>query len=424
MIFITPEGEEVEVDPAEAGVARELGLKKGTTFLDSDENEIIVPEDQLENAERLGLRPVRGLDDKISAKESAARGFASSASLGFADEVTGAARALKDKFVGVESDREKSLIDLYRRERDAERLRYELASKKNPGIYGAGYTGGLFVNPGAGMAARLGKKGMDLVKFLAAQGAAAGAGGGAGLGQADLTKGEIKELGAQTAAGGALGAVGGKIVPGLEKSMVQKFLEKKTQDVVKPFVRSKLQRFDLPENVQDEIQEAALKGANNLAQKIKKLNLSKADKADLTESLSKVFPRVELGAKAGKVAGAAGGAKVGLDLMKDWGGAAKAVVGGLVGVPLLAGGAIRGSLKKGAATAPRTSAHSIAESLTAGKVKREEEPEEAEENLRAEAGKLSRASEGNTASDELTPEEIQAIQEEIARREAEEAEVD
>lgn len=414
MIFLTPEGEEIEVDPSEAAVAREMGLKKGTTFLDSDENEVIVPEDELENAERLGLRPVRGQDEEISAGESAMRGFASSASLGFSDEVTGAARALKEKFVGTESDREKSLTDLYRRERDAERLRYELASKKNPGIYGAGYTGGLFINPGAGMAARLGKKGVDLVKFLAAQGAAAGAGGGAGLGQADLTKGEFKELGAQTAAGGALGAVGGKIVPGLEKSMIQKFLEKKTQDVVKPFVRSKLRRFDLPENVQDELEEAALKGANNLAQKIKKLNLSKADKADLTESLAKVFPRVELGAKTGKIAGAAGGAKIGFDLMKDWGGAAKAAVGGLLGLPLLAGGAIRGGLKKSAATAPRTSAHGIAESLTEGKVAREAAPpDEAQTTPKEEMPPPIQVG-------DLTPEEIQEIQEEIARQEAEE----
>lgn len=70
--------------------------------------------------------------------ESFGRGAAQGATLGYADELTGALEALKDKVTGSDGN----LTDLYRQHRDESRANYEAAHEANPWTYRAGELGG------------------------------------------------------------------------------------------------------------------------------------------------------------------------------------------------------------------------------------------------------------------------------------------
>lgn len=125
--------------------------------------------------------------------ESAARGAAQGASLGFADEITGALEALgTDK--------------TYQQARDESRANYDLAREANPKmtIAGelAGGIGGAFL-PGMGLA-----KGAGLLKE-GLYGAKLGAAAGAGYSKADLTKGESGHLLGDILHGAEFGGVAG-----------------------------------------------------------------------------------------------------------------------------------------------------------------------------------------------------------------------
>lgn len=128
--------------------------------------------------------------DRPSITESAARGVAQGASLGFADEIAGAVESAFTPKTYVES-------------RDESREAFRAAETENPMAFGAGELGGglasLFI-PGGVVA-----KGAGLGARVAA-GAATGAVAGLGHSEADLTKGELSEARDDVLSGAAAGA--------------------------------------------------------------------------------------------------------------------------------------------------------------------------------------------------------------------------
>jgi len=139
--------------------------------------------------------------DDISGIESALRGAAQGASLGFADEATAGVESLfTDK--------------TYTQARDESRAAYEAAKNANPNTYLAGELGGgvatAFI-PGLNLA-----KGASLAK-MAAQGAGIGAAAGLGASEADLTEGELGGALADTAIGAGLGAVAAPVIAAIPK---------------------------------------------------------------------------------------------------------------------------------------------------------------------------------------------------------------
>lgn len=147
--------------------------------------------------------------------ESAVRGFAQDASLGFADEATGGAEALKD--VVTNKDKHlKDYLDLYRQHRDESRSNYEQAEKDNPWSYKGGQLAGSLATaavPGLGIA-----KG---AKLLSAAGKMALLGGAtaAGSSEADLTKAansyeDLKKEGGRFANDVTKGAIIGGLTEG------------------------------------------------------------------------------------------------------------------------------------------------------------------------------------------------------------------
>lgn len=128
--------------------------------------------------------------------ESAARGVAQGASLGFADEITGLLESLgTDK--------------TYQQARDESRENYQLAHEANPktSIAGelAGGLAGAFV-PGMNLA-----KGAGALR-TAAHNVALGGAAGLGYSQADLTKGETGQVAEDVGKGALLGGVAAPIV--------------------------------------------------------------------------------------------------------------------------------------------------------------------------------------------------------------------
>lgn len=139
--------------------------------------------------------------------ESLMRGGAQGLSLGFADELAGAAGAGLDRFKGNNSD----LVANYIKHRDEYRRADESAKRANPKTFFTGQIGGglgTAAVPGLniGTAATLGGRAL----------AAAGLGATAALGSsnADLTQGDIAGAAKDTAIGGATGAI---LQPAIEK---------------------------------------------------------------------------------------------------------------------------------------------------------------------------------------------------------------
>lgn len=90
--------------------------------------------------------------DKYTEVESGLMGAAQGASLGFADELEGAARATYEKLSNPFSD---SFQKVYEAKRDTARERYDIAEKQNPKSFMAGEIGGGLATsliPGAGVA--------------------------------------------------------------------------------------------------------------------------------------------------------------------------------------------------------------------------------------------------------------------------------
>lgn len=143
----------------------------------------------------------------VSQTESALRGAASGASLGFFDELSAAASAALPEGMRMERDRAavgagETFMDRYRNAREFYRRSAEQAQQANPKTYLAGELGGAMLAPGP--------KGLG---GAMAQGAAAGLGSS----KADLTKGEVGGALLDTGLGAGLGAAGHGIAKGLGK---------------------------------------------------------------------------------------------------------------------------------------------------------------------------------------------------------------
>lgn len=157
-------------------------------------------------------------EKEISEAESAARGFAQGATLGFADEISG----------GVESlFTDKS----YEQARDESRKNFKTAEKANPGYYLAGEVGGGLATAAIpfGGTATLGK--------AIATGAKLGGVTALGNSEADNIKDVAKDVGsgiALGAGGGALGVGASKVVAsGVSslKKLPSKFIKKGLEDI-------------------------------------------------------------------------------------------------------------------------------------------------------------------------------------------------
>lgn len=135
---------------------------------------------------------------KSSKKESALRGAAQGASLGFADEIAGGASALYDVAT---TDKELSdLKPLYKLHRDESRSSFKKAKEDNPGSYTAGEVGG-------GIASTV-IPGLNAGKGIAgAAKAAAKIGALAGFGSSD--KEDAVDLAIDSAIGATVGGVAG-----------------------------------------------------------------------------------------------------------------------------------------------------------------------------------------------------------------------
>lgn len=134
--------------------------------------------------------------------ESFLRGAAQGASLGYADELTGALEAAGDVLTG--KARTQDILDQYRKRREESRLAYKTAQQDSPYWYGGGeLTGGLATTaiPGLSFA-----KGASLGSKLGTA-AKLGAAVGGGASEADLTKGEAADLATDVGLGAAAGGV-------------------------------------------------------------------------------------------------------------------------------------------------------------------------------------------------------------------------
>lgn len=153
--------------------------------------------------------------------DSALRGAAQGASLGFSDEIAGGLEALYEKAKG--SDRE--LKDLYQQSRDESRRLNQYAAAQNPDSYmGGEFTGGLASSfiPGLGIAK--GAKLAGTVGKAALQGSLMGIGASEKENLAGLAE-DAKSGAIIGAGGGALGHVLGSVADNIARSnFVKKML--------------------------------------------------------------------------------------------------------------------------------------------------------------------------------------------------------
>lgn len=147
--------------------------------------------------------------EKWSKLESGGQGVLQGATAGFSDELGGVEGAIMEKLAGNPDN--KKMMDLYREYRDLQRRRNEAAQEQNPGSYLAGNIAGGVVSAAA-------LPGMNTLKGATALGAATGL----GTSGADLTSGNTSELaraGVDTAVGGGLGLLGGKVAQGIANKL-------------------------------------------------------------------------------------------------------------------------------------------------------------------------------------------------------------
>ena len=144
--------------------------------------------------------------EPISKTESALRGAAQGASLGFADELTGGGEAVLDKILGKDGN----LSDLYSKHRDESRQAYKAAEEENPLTSFAGSLVG-------GIASPIPLGSTKTVGQALLSGAKLGALAGLGSSEKEITNPDIlKDVGMGAGVGGALGAAGKGIGKALE----------------------------------------------------------------------------------------------------------------------------------------------------------------------------------------------------------------
>ena len=229
MIMVTRNNEPVDIDEKDFDAALKQGLEPAMEYADKDGQTQVVRKSHQAKAEASGLKPMSiyqgqqsasKVKDKLSEGfrgdlEAGARGLANAATLGFSDELSGAAQAAKGAY------NKGSLSDLksdYTKGRDEYRSREDAAwddgGLQRKILYGAGAALPTLASLGASLPAQ----GVKQAAILGTKyGAAGAAGGGTGQGQTDLTKGEYGQYAKDLALGGALGGViGGGLQKGIE----------------------------------------------------------------------------------------------------------------------------------------------------------------------------------------------------------------
>ena len=230
-------------------------------------------------------------DLPISKTESALRGAAQGASLGFADEIAGGGEALLDQLLG--SDQ--TLGEAYRQHRDESRQAYKAAEEANPKTFIAGTVAGGLATP-----IPFSTEG-NLLKAVGT-GAAIGAAGGLGAGEADLTKGDMGGALSEMKSGAEIGSAGGALFHGLAKipkalsnTTASKAYElgKQGENLLGKANRQRVgsELVDYTGNLSNDIQSLMDLEAGN------KRNLLKAadeqGKIDLTDFFNKILPSEE-----------------------------------------------------------------------------------------------------------------------------------
>lgn len=137
----------------------------------------------------------------VGTAEAAGRGFLQGASMGFGDELTGAAEALL-------TDKK------YAQARDESRFENQQAQDQHGFAYGAGQVAG---GVASGLATAPLLPAAGTLGSAVGGGALVGAASGLGSSEADLTKGDALGALRDTAIGGAVGAAGGAVAHGLGK---------------------------------------------------------------------------------------------------------------------------------------------------------------------------------------------------------------
>ena len=239
MLFINADGEEFEVADQDQEAARKEGLTRAFEFKDQQGEQVVVRENDLNDAMKSGLKPAT--DIQIGGGEALARGLGSSLSFGLSDEALGALKAAGQKIKGDQA----SFQELYKRERDLERLKQEEAFQQQAGLYGTGFAGGLIGSPasliGRGVA-KLATKGVQqaiktapTVQQIATRGAiegsVAGLGGGTGLGGSETLPEIAKETAVGAVGGGVLGGALGKVASTLKRP-VKELVEEAKENVI------------------------------------------------------------------------------------------------------------------------------------------------------------------------------------------------
>lgn len=144
------------------------------------------------------------IKDEISGLESAGRGIAQGASLGFADEIVGGAEAAFNAAKNLDLS---NLEEDYLKSRDESRQNFKAAKEANPAAYVGGQLGGSLATsfiPGLG-AGGLAKTALT----------AAGLGAATAVGEEE--SGNLADLGASALKGGAIGGTGGVLGYGIGK---------------------------------------------------------------------------------------------------------------------------------------------------------------------------------------------------------------
>lgn len=173
--------------------------------------EDIIPFEETQPMEEIPFEATEPIveESQYSAPAASARGFVQGATLGYGDEAEAIARTIANYLRN--KNKEKTIPETYRKERDIIRKENELARAQHPIATTAGELAGgasTMLIPGLGEA--------NLAKM-----AGIGAIAGIGAGQADLTKGEIGKAGFEAGTGAALGTALGAASPYIEKGVTK-----------------------------------------------------------------------------------------------------------------------------------------------------------------------------------------------------------
>jgi hypothetical protein len=228
----------------------------------------------------------------ISKSESAARGAAQGATLGFADEISGGVEALWEKAQGNPTEFGK----LYQAARDESRANFESAQKANPKTYGSAEIGtGIATAFIPGMAAARGAK----LASVAAKSAGIGAAAGTGYSEGE-TAGEVLT---DTTIGAGLGGAASFAAPVIGKAAARggKALKRSAERFAARAIGA--ERGTIKKIGQDKVQEAGRYALDNkiispLANTDEKIARNNAVKKNVMDQRQSAYDKIDE-AKAG-----------------------------------------------------------------------------------------------------------------------------